>query len=496
MLRESSGAPAHIESNEHLSVYVPERQSASPIPWIETVKGVPYFVDDRGDDWTPIGQNDAITWPDLAGAFRRRNLAGVEAYLNMLAQHGVTCLRLMLEYCQGEHRYLERPAGHFQPNMVRLWDDIFALCEKHGLRILLTPYDTFWMWLRWSHHPYQRVRGGPCAKRSQWLLCRDTRAAIKNRLAFATERWGGSGALFAWDIWNEIHPAHAEDSADCFAEFVQDVSDFLRKKELHLHGRAHPQTVSVFTPALGNGALVADCAFRHPALDFASTHFYESGTIDHPSNTVDPAISTGRLTREALAQIKDQRPFFDSEHGPIHTFKDHRKTLPEPFDDEYFRHMQWAHFASGSAGGGMRWPNRHPHTLTKGMRAAQSALARFLPLVDWQRFRRRNLNDEIGLSDPALAAFACGDEEQVIAWLLRTDEVGRDGTLRKDVEPRPVRPDVPGLRPGRYRVTTWDTVSGETAATFEVDHPQGDRLRLPVLQVRTDLALSISRLAT
>src|SRR3954467_633231 len=75
------------------------------MPWIEAAKGSPYFVTDGGDSWTPIGQNDAITWPELAGAFRRKNMPAVEAYFAMLRSHGVNCLRLMLEYCQGENRY-------------------------------------------------------------------------------------------------------------------------------------------------------------------------------------------------------------------------------------------------------------------------------------------------------------------------------------------------------------------------------------------------------
>ena len=59
-----------------------------------------------------------------------------------------------------------------------------------------------------------------------------------------------------------------------------------------------------------------------------------------------------------------------------------------------------------------------------GMRAAQGALARFLPLIDWQRFRRRNLNDEVGSTTGDLALFACGDEDQALAWLLRKDSIG------------------------------------------------------------------------
>jgi mannan endo-1,4-beta-mannosidase len=76
---------------------------------------------------------------EFASLFRRKDIGAVDAHLAHLAARGVTCLRFMLEYCQTENRYLERPAGTFQPNMVRLWDDLFLLCEKHGLRICSRP---------------------------------------------------------------------------------------------------------------------------------------------------------------------------------------------------------------------------------------------------------------------------------------------------------------------------------------------------------------------
>jgi hypothetical protein len=480
------------------SLDAPRRAPRRPLartslPWVHVAAGAPYFVTDDGAAWTPVGQNDAIAWPDLAGAFRRRDLGAVDRYLATLAAHGVTCVRLMLEYCHREHRYLERPAGRFVPAMVRLWDDLLALLERHRLRALLTPYDTFFMWTRWGRHPYNRRNGGPCARRSHWLLCADTRRAIKGRLAFATERWGGSGAVFAWDLWNEIHPAQAGGSAEGLADFVADVGDFLRGEELRLHGRAHPQTVSVFGPTLALDPRVAECAFRHPALQFATVHFYEHGTIDDPRNTVDAALSVGRLVGEAVAQTPRERPFFDSEHGPIHTFKDRRRTLPEPFDDEYFRHIQWAHFASGGAGGGMRWPNRHPHSLTAGMRAAQRALSAFLPMIAWSCFRRRNLSAEVRVESPALRAFACGDEAQAVAWLLRIDAVGRDGMLRRNVAPLCTRVAFPGLAPSRYRVTAWDTAAGRPVAEWHHDHHGHGPLTLDTPPIRADLALAVCR---
>ena len=453
----------------------------------------PYFEDENGRTWTPIGQNDAITWPDFAGAFARRDLPSVEGHLRFLADHNVTCLRLMLEYCQIEHRYFERPVGRFVPNMVALWDDIFALCERYGLRILLTPYDTFWMWIRWAKHPYNAANGGICQSRNRWLLEPAMRDAIKARLDFATARWGASGALFGWDLWNEINPAHAENSTAVFDEFIADISGHLRATEERLHGRAHPQTVSTYgaTSNFDESLGMARAIYRHPDLDFANIHFYERDPLDNPRNTTDSAIITGAMAREALAEIRDHRPFFDSEHGPIHAFKDRKKTLSEPFDDEYFHTFQWAHFASGGAGGGMRWPNRHPHVLTWGMRAAQRSLAEFLSLIHWQSFDRRNLNHEIATDAPC-ATFACGDETQAIVYLLRTGALDNNGLIDPAAPPVEAGVRVPGLRAGRYQIAVWNTRRGCIEREFDAHCANGEPLQFAVTLAR-DVALAVRR---
>ncbi|WP_018479184.1 glycoside hydrolase 5 family protein [Pontibacter roseus] len=450
---------------------------------------------EHGRSWTPIGQNDAITWPDFAKAFRRKDLAQVDGHLAWLAQHGVTCLRFMLEYAQTENRYIERPIGKFAPNMVRLWDDLFALCAKHGLRILLTPVDTFWMWIRWKHHPYNRKNGGPCAKRSGWLTCPDTLQAIKSRFTFAIERWGGSGVLFAWDLWNEIHPAHAGGRTDVFTDFITELSTHVRETELRLYGRSHPQTVSIYGPLLHERPDVADAIFRHPLLDFASTHFYDAATINHPKNTVASAICTGKLTREALQHLQDSRPFFDSEHGPIHAFKDLKRTLPEHFDDEYFRHMQWAHLASGGAGGGMRWPNRHPHVLTHGMRLAQKGMAAFVKLIEWTTFRRRNLNEEIRVSEPAFAPFACADDRQAVVWLLRQQNLRKDRTINQEATPLPVNITLPGMATGTYTLTTWHTHEGRAIATRTFTQDSAGDMQLDLGMVQADVAVALRQVS-
>ncbi len=493
-----AGASTHPVDTAASADVVRSRESggsaseAVGLPWIRVAEGAPYFVTEQGEAWTPVGHNDSITWPNLEPLFRRKDLPAVEAHLRMLVESGVTVLRLMMEYAHREHRYIERPAGVFPANMVRLWDDLFALCERVGMRLLLTPFDTYFTWVRWPKHPYNAANGGPCSDRTRLLVCRDTREAVKRRLAFATERWGASGVLFAWDVWNEMHPAQGEHRFDEMAGFVAEVGGFLRETEVRLHGRAHPQTVSVFGPELLVSPPLRELIFRHPALDFASTHLYEKDTIDDPRDTVEPALSVGRLMRDGMAEIADGRPFLDSEHGPIHRFKDKHRTLPAAFDDEYFRHVQWAHLASGGAGGGMRWPNRKPHVLTPGMHAEQAALSRFLPLVDWTRFRRRCLNDEVQATGGALAAFACGDESQAVVWLLRTDAIGGDGRLRTDAEPVRAEVRVPGLAAGRYLVTAFDTARGAVLAARECDGGGGG-LTLAPPPFAADVAIAVRR---
>jgi mannan endo-1,4-beta-mannosidase len=247
----------------------------------------------------------------------------------------------------------------------------------------------------------------------------------------------------------------------------------LRRREIQRRGYANLQTVSVFGPERVKHPVLAEAIFPHPALDCANTQLYEHGTIDAPCDTVAPALAVARLMRTAVGQTGAGRPASDSEHGPIHSFKDQKRVLPEDFDDEYFRHIQWAHLASGGAGGGMRWPNRHPHVLTPGMRRAQHGLSKFLSLIDWTRFRRRNLSAEMRCDDPAVALAGCGDEGQALAWLVRTDRLSRAGTMmhRDDAEPTTLH--IPESRNGRYAVTTFDTRSGRVTALGDVTSSAG-----------------------
>ncbi|GGM89917.1 hypothetical protein GCM10010967_23490 [Dyadobacter beijingensis] len=460
--------------------------ASAPLPWILVNQNSAYFQDENGENWHPIGQNDAITWPDFQGLFQRSNVGEVEGHMAWLASHGVTCIRMMMEYCQTEHRYLEKPVGRFQPNMVQFWDDLFALCEKYKIRLLLTPFDTFWMARRWKFHPYSQLSGGPCKSKRQWLSCPEMLNAVKKRFTFFIERWGGSGALFGWDLWNEISPLHAGGNMEELTRYIAEISAHIRKKEVQLYRKSHPQTVSVFAPILNRHDMNA-LVFQHPLLDFASTHFYHAGTIDYPKNTSSAALITARMVREALELVPPGRPFFDSEHGPIAYFRRNKRGLPEAFDDAYFLHMQWAHFASGAAGGGMRWPYRYPHVLTHGMRRAQRNLSEFTAFIDWGNFKRVNLNEEILCDPPAANVFGCGDANQAIVWILLTE----NKKARKKPQKQYVNIAIPRLGNGIYQALFWDTETG--ALRRENFVKSGDHLHIECAMAKGNIAIAVGR---
>jgi mannan endo-1,4-beta-mannosidase len=466
------------------------------LPWVRLGPGRRYFETETGEPFLIIGQNDALTWPELEGLLGRRDVPAVERHLAWLRTHGITTLRIMLEYV-GDGLYLERTCGSFDAVTVQALDDLVALCERFGMRLLLTPFDTFFTWVKWDEHPYNAERGGPCRERIDLLTHPDGLAAVKARIAFAVERWGGSGAVFAWDLWNELAHHHGvagelggAGMAQRLHAVVAELSEHVRAIERQRFGRTHLQTVSHFGPEPEQD--LAGLVFRHPDLDFATTHIYEPGAIDAPTNTVAAADAMARWVRHALSEIRDGRPFTDSETGPIHVFKDLGITLPEAFDITYFRHMSWAHLASGGAGGGMRWPNRLPHTLTPGMRGAQGVMADFALLIDWPRFASENITAEIGTDPENLLVYACADATQAVVWVLRDrDELGREGDLPFRPLLAGARIELPPMAPRKkYRITYTDThnghILGEAIRWFGTAPPL---LTLPPF--RHDLAIAI-----
>lgn len=419
-----------------------------------------YFETTEGKPFLFIGPNEALTWPGIAALYRRRDMPAVEAYLQSLADNGATILRFMLEYAHGEARYFEKPVGRFVPAMVRMWDDLFDLCEKVGLRILLAPWDNFWMSYRWHKHPYSVLNGGPAAGPGSFFTDEATIAASIRRFEFVVERYANRAVLAAWDLFNEIHP-YWGGKPEQQMEVLTRQSDAIRAAERRVQGWTRLQTVSMFGPDPKDG--YAEMIFRHPCLDFCTTHIYYKGAIDLPRETVGGAVAMAKWTRHGLENSPPGRPFTDTEHGPIHMFNDHKRWHEEAFDAEYERHLMWAHLASGGAGSGMRWPARHPHLLTPTTRAQYESLARFSREIDWRTFTPRDWRAKIAVSGAGsrdFHRFAVGDTKQAVVFLLRRFPSGQRGVLPPLPPLEGTALTLRGLQAGQWRVTLFDPRQG------------------------------------
>jgi len=373
---------------------------------------------------------------------------------------------------------------------VRLWDDLFALCEERGLRVLLAPWDNFWMARRWHKHPYNALNGGPSREPGDFFSHQETIALIEKRLLFVARRWP-PGAFAAWDLFNEIHP-HWGGSPREQSAVLSRWSHAIRQAEIDAWGASRPQTVSIFGPDPQNG--YEEMIFRHPDLDFSTTHIYHQEAIDHPRNTVAPALSMAHWTRHGLANTPPNRPFTDSEHGPIALFNNERKYLPEEFDDEYERHLMWAHLACGGAGSGMRWPARHPHILTPGMLRALKSMRDFLPALNWNLFTPRAAEADAEIEGPqgdAIHIFASRDDSQALVWLLRGVEPDHQGTMPQREAASGLRLCLRGLASSTYEAVFWNTLAGKEEGRVTSSLGRDQTLRLELPDFHNDLAIAV-----
>lgn len=408
------------------------------------------FVFPNGTVGVTVGQNDGYPWPDLYQAYRNRNYTTTENYVKMLRANGVNVMRIMLDYAEKPQDFLENPLGVYNPRVVAFFDWFFAVCERHGMTILLTPWDTFWMNQPWSASPYNAANGGPCATQADFIRKPEARAWQKKRFKYLIDRWGNSPAIFAIDLLNEFDiwwdPATPAERAD----WVNEMADYVRGYEIEKWGHAHMLTVS--SAASNPGGAIGDAVYRHPLFEFANTHQYY-GAVNDPKNIIDPALAVNNGTRASLNVIPDGRPYVDSESGPI-SLAPPWLTNDTPFDEQYYRHMAWAHFASGGNGPGMRWPYRIPHMLSTGMHQTQRAISVVADRLNWNRFDPKNADARLSVNKPRLILMGCADARQAMVWLTQDVRV-RPAEITPGVEVT-----IAGFGPGRYEAVAWNTYTG------------------------------------
>lgn len=430
----------------------------------------------RGDEaFLVIGPNDAITWPGLSPLLGGGSYSAVDNYVAKMADKGINTLRVMLEYAQVPHGLIENPLGHYREDVVNFWDEFFEILERHNMYVIITPWDPFWMQPNWSSNPYNVENGGMLRSMNGFLTNPEAIEAQKARFEFMIERWGDSQQILAWELMNEIELWWGASPGEIY-DWIDMMADFVREKQLEYHG--FTQLITVSSAAATPSGRLADVIYNHPKLDFANTHLYTGSGMNAPTNTTDVAEEVALAVNYALFMLNDNRPYTDTESGPIEQWIGSAR-----FDAEFLHNVSWSHLASGGAGTGMRWPYRTPHILTDEMMNVLGRIAQFTNEFDFTGFAPNNISVDL-IAPLDHQVYGIGDDTRMLVWMLRDD--------RAQGEAAPATLTLDYIVPGTYQVSLWDPWEAQwiTQSTMSFNETKGE-LEIPAFEKDITIVLEL-----
>jgi mannan endo-1,4-beta-mannosidase len=395
--------------------FVREAQNPRPLvktsvpreDFIRVMPGGRYFVHADGRPFIPIGYNHNPDWPELEQSnplAREYDPTRTDRWFANLKAHGVNIVRLMVETPPSGN--VEEPVGTIRPEHVRWLDHVFLAARKHDVKLMVTPYDTFWMNLRSDASPYWSFNGGPIKEKIEFYTNPRVVQAQKRRMRFLIDRYGNLGEVFCWEIMNEADLWWGA-TAEQLTAWSRDMAKYVRDYQRRKWGRDHLVSMSA-AENMPRGAM-AELFYRSPDFDFATTHLY-IGASKAPKEPFEPAENIETGVEYALGQIKDNRPYLDGENGPIDRWIEDPK-----LDEQVFHNMSWSHLASGAAGSSLRWPYRNPHHLTAGMLQTLKKMRVFTDAVDWKALAGREA--EVTVSPQAgVTASSFATDRAALVW--------------------------------------------------------------------------------
>ncbi len=420
--------------------------------YVRVAPGGKYFVHADGKFFTPLGYNHNPDWPSTYESAIGRpeyDPTVTDAFFKHLNECGVNLIRLMLESPAGGF-LLEDPVGTFSAEQVAFLDNIVNLARKHDIKLMITPWDTFWMNHTWDRNPYNAKNGGQVGERAEFITKPEVVKAQKKRLKFMIDRWGNTGTVFAWELLNEADKWW-DASGEQTQAWAKEMGDYVREYEKQKWGRNHLICISTGHP-IPDGAW-GELAYRQPGMDLATTHLYLDAAM-WPDEPIGPALAIRRGVTYALSQIKDNRPYIDGENGPIN-----RWIADQNLDDKVFHNMSWAHLASGGAGSGLRWPYRGPHHLSEGMYQHLGRMGKFVKDVPWAKLI--GTPSEIKVAVPeGWVACSTGTSKGALVWVASP-------------KPSEMRLSITWNGPETAKYRCYDTTSGEWISTGTVNEADG-----------------------
>ncbi|MBI2512260.1 MAG: DUF5060 domain-containing protein [Opitutae bacterium] len=257
------------------------------------------FARADGRAFVPFGAN--VAWaidPDIVDYYRSTIAAFATANLNWMRVWMVHWGGTNLDWIRPEDG-APVPPGGISPIVAARWDDLLAAAEEHGvyLQLVLQHHGQFSTTVNpnWADNPWNAAHpGGFLKSPSDFFTDPTARLLTALKYRYIVARWGWSPAIFAWELFNEVHWVDAlrlDRNEAAVAQWHDDLAKFIRSVDVYVH----PITTS--TEDLRSPI--------YASMDFLQPHLYSANLL------------AGARTF-APRRDGDTRPVFYGEFGDDH----------------------------------------------------------------------------------------------------------------------------------------------------------------------------------
>ena len=347
-----------------------------------------YFVFDDGTPYIPIGFNKFIFYEDTDEA--------IDSLVNLWSDHGINYIRVWL----GGGSDPEFPVGSFDEVRMRKIDYILDKCEEYGVYVSLClwndntlRYDVGYGWNNKRMGYNKTIDSLGTTDDPEDLRGIDHEPswnAVLNRYEVFVKRWNHHKSLMMWDLVNDSKKT---------AEW---------KTGMYNHVRALDPVNHIIGFQYNTG--------RNPKgeMDCGSVRVYEY----NPGGN-DPELMAEALFKRVLEALPFGDPVYCGE-GRMHNGEASEEEI-----ERFFLHTLWGPLAVGSAGNlhawicptpEGRWPD---HTLQE--LKYFKIYSDFCQNINWSEFNSKSMMYRVSCTDKQVEAYACGDDQQMMIYLLNDD---------------------------------------------------------------------------
>lgn len=253
------------------------------------------FLASDGQPFVPVGAN--VAWPEgeVVPFYRSALAAFGGEHLNWMRVWMSHWGKLNLDWVRGA----TVPLGTIDAAVAGNWDAIVTEAEARGvyLQMVFQHHGQYTTGANsnWAENPWNAANpGGFLQRPTEFFSSAQARRLTKAKYRYIVARWGWSPAVFAWELFNEVHWVDAIDKEKNDAlvgAWHSEMADWIRRVDVYGH---------LITTSADN--LRSACYER---MDFYQPHLYAADLI------------TG-VRRSGLPRDRAERPVFYGEIGDDH----------------------------------------------------------------------------------------------------------------------------------------------------------------------------------